>query len=133
MNRNDLSRRTFIKTTGAAGTGLIIGFHIPWLEGCESAPPPPPMEGGFEPNEWIRVAPDGLVHVVYDDHEMGQGSSTSFLMMVCEELEADWAKIIWEPVPTNPAGWGRGIPGRREGAGLYIVPPSEADNANKDY
>lgn len=24
-------------------------------------------------------------------------------------------------------------PGRRVGAGLYIVPPSEADNANKDY
>lgn len=28
---------------------------------------------------------------------------------------------------------GRGIPGRREGAGLYVVPPSEADLKNRDY
>lgn len=28
---------------------------------------------------------------------------------------------------------GRGIPGRREGAGLYIVPVSEADLKNRDY
>lgn len=28
---------------------------------------------------------------------------------------------------------GRGIPGRRKGAGLYVVPPSEADYTKKDY
>lgn len=109
MNMNELSRRTFIKVTGSAGTGLVIGFHIPLLEGCAEAPPPPPAPGGLEPNAWIRVGPDGLVHVVYDDHEMGQGSSTSFLMMVCEELEADWSRMVWEPVPTNPDAWSRTI------------------------
>lgn len=109
MNMNELSRRTFIKVTGTAGTGLIIGFHIPLLQGCAEGPPPPPAEGGFEPNAWIRVAPDGLVHVVYDDHEMGQGSATSFLMMVCEEMEADWSKMVWGPVPTDPGAWHRSI------------------------
>lgn len=105
---HDLNRRTFLKTTGAAGAGLVIGFYLPWMEGCSNVAPPP-LEGGFEPNAWIRVAPDGLVHVIYDDHEMGQGSSTSFLMMVCEELEGDWSRMVWEPVPTNPAAWGRTI------------------------
>jgi len=108
MKTKDLSRRNFVKTTGAAGAGLVIGFHIPWLQGC-AGPPPVPVEGGMQPNAWIRIDPAGFVHVVYDDHEMGQGSSTGFLMMVCDELEADWSKIVWEPVPTDPSNWVRGI------------------------
>jgi CO/xanthine dehydrogenase Mo-binding subunit len=63
----------------------------------------------MEPNAWIRIDPAGFVHVVYDDHEMGQGSSTGFLMMVCDELEADWSRIVWEPVPTDPSNWVRSI------------------------
>ena len=109
MRTKDFSRRDFMKTSGAAGAGLVIGFHIPWLQGCSSAPPPVPEEGGAQPNAWIRIDPAGFVHVVYDDHEMGQGSSTGFLMMVCDELEAEWAKIVWEPVPTDPSNWVRGI------------------------
>ena len=38
-----------------------------------------------------------------------------------------------EQLSVGAVASGRGIPGRREGAGLYIVPPSEADYANKDY
>jgi CO/xanthine dehydrogenase Mo-binding subunit len=30
-------------------------------------------------------------------------------MMVCDELEADWSKIVWEPVPTDPSNWVRTI------------------------
>jgi isoquinoline 1-oxidoreductase beta subunit len=104
MSANDLSRRDFVKTTGTVGAGLVIGFQIPWLQGC-AGPPPLPVEGGMQPNAWIRIDPAGFVHVVYDDHEMGQGSSTGFLMMVCDELEADWSKIVWEPVPTDPSNW----------------------------
>jgi len=108
MKARELSRRDFVKTTGAAGAGLVIGFHVPWLGGCES-PQMVPAGGGMAPNAWIRVDPAGFVHVVYDDHEMGQGSSTGFLMMVCDELEADWSRIVWEPVPTDPSNWVRGI------------------------
>ena len=108
MSTSKFTRRNFLKTSGAAGAGLVIGFHIPWVSGCEG-PPLVPLEGGAEPNAWIRIDPAGFVHVVYDDHEMGQGSSTSFMMMVCEEMEADWEMMLWEPVPTNPSGWERGI------------------------
>jgi len=108
MTAKDLSRRDFMKTTGAAGAGLVIGFHIPLFQGC-AGPPPVPVEGGMQPNAWIRIDPAGFVHVVYDDHEMGQGSSTGFLMMVCDELDADWSKIVMEPVPTDPSNWVQGI------------------------
>ncbi len=108
MKAKDLSRRGFVKTTGAVGAGLVIGFNIPWLQGCTGATALP-VEGGVQTNAWIRIDPAGFVHVVYDDHEMGQGSSTGFLMMVCDEMEADWAKIVWEPVPTDPSNWVRSI------------------------
>ena len=110
MISRDVSRRSFLKTTGLAGTGLIVGVQIPLLGGCaEEAAISYPQGAGFQPNSWIWINPDGLVHVVYDEHEMGQGSSTGFLKMVCEELDADWAKMVWEPTPTDPSTWERTI------------------------
>jgi isoquinoline 1-oxidoreductase beta subunit len=106
MSAREVSRRAFVRTTGAAGAGLVVGFHLPFGGELFDSPL---RDVDLAPNAWIRVAPDGLVHVVYDDHEMGQGSSTSFLMMVCEELDADWAHIVWEPVPTDPSNWPRSI------------------------
>ena len=108
MKAKDLSRRDFVKTTGAVGTGLVIGFNIPWLQGC-AGPTPVPLEGGAQPNAYIRIDPAGFIHIVYDDHEMGQGSSTGFLMMACDELEADWSMIVMEDVPTDPSNWHQGI------------------------
>lgn len=106
MKTRQFSRREFLLSSGSAGAGLIVAFHIPW-DGAMGVDAPPVTD--LVPNAWIRVAPDGKVHVVYDDHEMGQGSSTSFLMMVCDELEADWTRLVWEPVPTDPSSWGRSI------------------------
>jgi isoquinoline 1-oxidoreductase beta subunit len=109
MNKRNVSRRTFLKATGVTGTGLIVGFQIPLLEGCAENAWTPPQEGAFQPNAWIWITPDGHVHVVYDEHEMGQGSSTGFMKMVAEELEADWNMLVWEPVPTDPSTWVRTI------------------------
>jgi isoquinoline 1-oxidoreductase beta subunit len=106
MSTHDLTRRSFLKTTGSAGAGLVIAFHVPLtreLLGAET------LKRDLEPNAWIRIASDGLIHVVYDDHEMGQGSSTSIMMIVCDELEADWDRLVWEPVPTDPSSWVRSI------------------------
>lgn len=104
MTSRDLSRRDFIRTSSAAGAGLVIGFHIPLVQGCSDVAPVP-LEGGVQPNGWIRVDPAGFVHVVYDEHEMGQGSSTGFMMMACDEMNASWSRMVWEPTPTNPAAW----------------------------
>ena len=58
MKSQDLSRRDFVKTTGAAGAGLVIAFNIPWFQGC-AGPPPIPVEGGMQPNSYIRIDPEG--------------------------------------------------------------------------
>jgi isoquinoline 1-oxidoreductase beta subunit len=108
MTIHELTRRDFLKSTGVAGTGLVVAISFPWVGAC-GQPAVITQEGGFKPNAWIWIDPDGLVHVVYDEHEMGQGSSTGFMKIVCEELGADWAKMVWEPVPTDPSTWERTI------------------------
>jgi len=63
MNIKHPSRRDFVKTTGAAGAGLIIGFNIPWLQGC-AGPPPVPVGGSSTwytmTTRWARAAPQGF-------------------------------------------------------------------------
>ena len=72
MSKPDLTRREFLKTSGTAGAGLVIAFHVPMGKELLGA-----TRKDLEPNAWIRIDPEGLIHVIYDDHEMGQGSSIS--------------------------------------------------------
>ena len=106
MNTRKLNRRDFLKTTAVAGAGLVVAIHFPLGEELAAEVL---ARKQLEPNAWIRIGPDGLVHVVYDEHEMGQGSSTGFLKIVCEEMNAAWDKMVWEPAPTDPSSWVRTI------------------------
>jgi CO/xanthine dehydrogenase Mo-binding subunit len=84
-----LSRRGFIKGSVVAGTGLVIGFHLPLgAEAQEST--------NFAPNAYLRITPDGKITIVVARSEMGQGVHTSLPMILAEELEADWKQISIE-------------------------------------
>src|SRR2546427_6466339 len=79
-------RRDFLIAGAAAGAGLVIGFYLPHKS----------SKGAFEPNAYLRIAPDGKVTVVVARSEMGQGVWTSLPMILAEELEADWKQITIE-------------------------------------
>src|SRR5213083_1478642 len=93
-----ITRRDFLETTGAAGAGLVIGFHLPAGRrfGAGSAAP-------FAPNAWLRIGADESVLVVVDRSEMGQGVTTTLPMLLAEELDADWSKIKIEFAPADKA------------------------------
>jgi len=95
-----LDRRTFLKVSAAAGGGLIIGGYLSGLagEGAGAAE----AAGVFEPNIWVRIAPDDTVTIMLTQLEMGQGVMTSMPMLLAEELDADWSKIRTEWVPADP-------------------------------
>ncbi len=95
-----LDRRTFLKVSAAAGGGLIIGGYVSSLagEGAGAAE----AAGVFEPNIWVRIAPDDTVTIMLTQLEMGQGVMTSMPMLLAEELDADWSKIRTEWVPADP-------------------------------
>ena len=94
-----VSRRRFLQTGAAGATGLVIGFYLPGR--CEALAAP--QARPFAPNAWIRVGTNGLVTIVIDKSEMGQGVVTSLAMLAAEELECDWRKIRTEFAPADKA------------------------------
>ena len=100
MNMNDLlmdplqvSRRTFLKASAAAGGALCFEIALPGLAEAQGAPT------GAEVTAWIVIQPDDLIVIRVARSEMGQGSSTGLPMLVAEELECDWSKVSIEFVP----------------------------------
>ena len=81
MPRMKLSRREFLKVTGAVGGGLLIGIQ---LGGCEEKPattapvtdpeplPPTPTTSEFNPNVWLTIAPDDSIRIRVASSEMGR-------------------------------------------------------------
>jgi isoquinoline 1-oxidoreductase beta subunit len=96
MNR--LSRRRFLELTGAAGGGLLLGFHLPVVGRVAQAATP----AEIPVNAWLRIAPDDTVTLLVAHSEMGQGTYTSLPMLIAEELEVDWRKVRAEMAPANP-------------------------------
>src|SRR5499425_2023691 len=97
MNLNDLlmdplqvSRRTFLKASAAAGGALCFELALPGLAEAQGMP------AGAEVTAWIVIQPDDRVIIRVARSEMGQGSSTGLPMLVVEELECDWRKVKFE-------------------------------------
>ncbi|HVM81460.1 MAG TPA: molybdopterin-dependent oxidoreductase [Stellaceae bacterium] len=53
----------------------------------------------FQPSPWVRIDADGVVTVLIDRTEMGQGVVTSLATLVAEELEVDLAQVRTEFAP----------------------------------
>lgn len=104
-----VSRRRFITTAAAAGTGMVLAFHLPSRLARAAAPGEPGVvaDTAFTPNAWIAIGADGTVTLTVDRSEMGQGSTTALAMILADELEAEWARVRLGPAPTNPHGWSR--------------------------
>ena len=88
--KTEMDRRSFIKATLVAGGAVVFGLSLPMRTraeerlGVENAP-----AADFQPNVFIRIAPDGKVTVTVGQAEMGQGVLTSLPMIVADELEVD--------------------------------------------
>jgi isoquinoline 1-oxidoreductase beta subunit len=91
----NLSRRSFLATSTAAGGGLILSLSLP-LGRSEAAP-----SDGFAPNAFIRIGGDGEVVLTMPYVEMGQGTYTSIPMLIAEELEVDLKQVRLEHAPPN--------------------------------
>ncbi|MEZ4413205.1 MAG: xanthine dehydrogenase family protein molybdopterin-binding subunit [Gemmatimonadales bacterium] len=99
MSANDVSRRDFMRAGIAVGAGLTLAIYLPGCSPKVAAVTGPP----FEPNAWLKVGTDGIVTVVVDKSEMGQGVMTALPQMVMEELDGDWTTMKIESAPAGPA------------------------------
>lgn len=151
---SNISRRSFVIGTAAAGGGLAIGLDLPFggprmVRAADGSP---------EIGVWVVVRPDDTVVVRIVRSEMGQGTLTGLAQLVAEELECDWSRVTTEyPTPGQSVArkrpWGdfstggsrgiresheyvrRGGAAAREmliqaAAGQWKVPASECSAAN---
>ena len=98
MSADNPTRRDFMRAGIAAGAGLTIAVYLPGCTRRAAVVSGPP----FEPNAWLRIGTDGVVTVVVDKSEMGQGVLTSLPQMIMEELDGDWATVKVEEAPAGP-------------------------------
>src|SRR3954467_6624374 len=62
-------------------------------------------------NAWASVSPDGTVFIVNPAVEMGQGSQTAIPLIIAEEMDDDWSRVVI--VPAYPDDKLYGNPGFR--------------------
>ncbi len=96
-----VSRREFLKTSGAGAGSLVLALHFSTLAPSEAALAAPASE--FVPNAFVKIAADGAITVIIGKSEMGQGIYTSLPMILAEELDADWTRVRCEFAPVDPA------------------------------
>jgi isoquinoline 1-oxidoreductase beta subunit len=90
---HDASRRRFIKVFGGATGALIVGLPaFAWT--------PDRLLGQnlIRLNPYVRIEPDGTTVIGSRDPEVGQGIRTAEARILAEELDADWNKVIVEPL-----------------------------------
>lgn len=96
--KTKVGRRSFLKTSAAAGGGMLIGFS--WLTSCSSLTKE--AEGVAIPNEWfdingyIKIGDTGMVTIYNPNPEIGQNVMTSMPMIVAEELDVPWEHVVVE-------------------------------------
>src|SRR5262245_59381363 len=93
--QKEFSRRDFLKVSGLAGSGLVIGMTL------ASKPAQANADGKFEPNAFLKISSDGSIVIMSKNPEIGQGVKTSMPQIIAEELEVDWKQILIEQAPLD--------------------------------
>ncbi len=91
MSTSTLNRRSFLKISGLAGGGMLIGLQL-----INRTARATEAEAAFTPNVYIKILPDNSITLFAKNPEIGQGVKTSLPMLVAEELEVNWERVVVE-------------------------------------
>lgn len=89
----NVSRRTVLKGAAASG-GFVLGMRlgVNGMIGSDAEA----ASGAFAPNVFIKMDNSGTVTLIAHRSEMGQGVRTGLPMMIADEMEADWGRVVVE-------------------------------------
>lgn len=96
----DLTRRSFLKVSGAVGVGLVLGCRL------EAS-----ADDDFAPNAFVHIAPDSTVTITVAKPDIGTGVRTALAMVVAEELGVDWQAVKVRQAPAGGQYGGQGVGG----------------------
>ncbi|MGN6117320.1 MAG: molybdopterin cofactor-binding domain-containing protein, partial [Nitrobacter sp.] len=95
----DLSRRTFL--VGTAAAGLVLGYSaVPGLD--EALAATAPAAKNFDPSVWYAIAPDGIVTVTVGKADMGQHVASTMAQLISEELGSNWKDMRIQLASNDP-------------------------------
>lgn len=115
------SRRNFLKVSAAAGGGLLLG--VSWLTSCDRETKAttgnmpewsPDLEMGEKfvaVNAFVKIDEQGVVTISSPNPEIGQNVKTSMPMLIAEELDVDWKKVVVEQAGLDTDKYTRQIAG----------------------
>src|SRR5471032_66738 len=91
----DLSRRSFL--VGTAAAGLALGYSaVPGLNQAFAA------ASNFDPSVWYSIAPDGIVTVTCGKADMGQHIASTMAQIISEELGSSWKDMRVQLASNDP-------------------------------
>lgn len=102
------SRRTFLKSAGAATALLIVGIRP---DGVLAS------SGDAMLNPFVKIGADGSVTAIVKHIEFGQGPSTGLSTLIAEEMGLRIDQISFEFAPSNPELYNNLFFGQFQGTG----------------
>ncbi len=115
------NRRSFLKISAATGGGMMLGFS--WFASCQPASKEEVLampDEWFDINAYLKIGNNGVVTIFSPNPEFGQNVKTSMPMIVAEELDVDWKKVIVEQAPYNQEKFPGGAFGQFSGGSQGI-------------
>jgi isoquinoline 1-oxidoreductase beta subunit len=98
----DVSRRSVLAGLGGLSFCMALGGDgVRLFPAVEAA-----TTDTHKISPWVRIAPDGTITILSAGAEMGQGSMTSLPLILAEEMDADWSKVVIEWAPSDPEIYG---------------------------
>src|SRR5882757_594383 len=81
-----------------------------------------PADGSLKVNAWASLSTDGTIYIANPAVEMGQGSQTAIPLIIAEEMDADWSRVVIVPAaPDNKVYGNPGFGGLMYTAGSATV------------
>ena len=90
MHTATVTRRRFLQVSLTASGALVFGFR--WPGAAEAA-------ATSDLNAFVRIEPDGATIIGVSQPDMGQGMYTTMSMLIAEELDADWSRVVPRQLP----------------------------------
>lgn len=114
--KTSIGRRSFLKSTALSGGGLILGFS--WLASCQHRTEEEIMampKEWFEINSYLKIGNNGIVTIYAPNPEFGQNVRTSMPMLIAEELDINWERVLVEQAPYHASKYGMQFTGGSRG------------------
>jgi isoquinoline 1-oxidoreductase beta subunit len=110
--KTSYNRRSFLKASALSGGGLMLGFSmLTSFKPAEQLGEIKEAKEVFDLTAYIKITDKGEITIFAPNPEFGQNVKTSMPMIVAEELDADWQKVVVEQAAFNIPNFGRQFTG----------------------